>query len=173
MAIDFPDNPNNGDIYLSAGILYKYESATNRWITSNYADAPVGYTGSQGVEGPEGPRGRLNSVTVLNADIPDGIAPDPAFYQANVDEYDQFNIEGLGKDLFIDNPTGTPVDGFRLIYRITSASSFTQDLTWGSNFREFSVLLPEGTVSTKTMYIGALYNLIDDKWDVIMSTVEN
>jgi len=40
-------------------------------------------------------------------------------------------------------------------------------ITWNSIFRAVGVTLPAGTVATKTIYVGCIYNAADAKWDVV------
>ncbi len=67
----------------------------------------------------------------------------------------------------IDNPTGTPIDGQNLTYRISRSGAFT--ITgWGAAFRFAGGIEPEQTaVSGKTDYIGFKWNATDSKWDCV------
>jgi hypothetical protein len=68
----------------------------------------------------------------------------------------------------ISNPSGTPVDGQKLIIRVKSDGS-AHALTWsGSQWRASSDLaLPTTTIISKTLYLGFIYNSVDTKWDLL------
>ena len=63
-------------------------------------------------------------------------------------------------------PTGTPVQGQKLIIRIEDNGS-AAPLTWNAIFRAIGVTLPSTTTSSKIIYVGCIYNSTDTKWDVI------
>lgn len=63
-------------------------------------------------------------------------------------------------------PTGTPVQGQKLIIRIKDDGS-AAPLTWNAIFRVIGVTLPSTTTSSKIIYVGCVYNDTDTKWDVI------
>lgn len=59
MAINFPDNPTNGDTFVANNVFYEYFATDNRWKAVNYGSAPVGYTGSRGDTGFTGSQGDI------------------------------------------------------------------------------------------------------------------
>lgn len=63
-------------------------------------------------------------------------------------------------------PTGTPVQGQKLIIRIEDNGS-AAPLTWNAIFRAIGVTLPSTTTSGKIIYVGCIYNSTDTQWDVI------
>jgi len=63
-------------------------------------------------------------------------------------------------------PTGTPVQGQKLIIRIKDNGS-AAPLTWNAIFRVIGVTLPSTTTSSKIIYVGCVYNDTDTKWDVL------
>lgn len=68
--------------------------------------------------------------------------------------------------LTIANPTGTPVDGQQLILRIKSTNA--QTYSFGTSYRGGTTALPSGhTGSSKTDYLGFIYNSADSKWDYV------
>ena len=66
----------------------------------------------------------------------------------------------------IAEPTGTPVQGQKLIIRIKDDGS-AAPLTWNAIFRVIGVTLPSTTTSSKIIYVGCVYNDTDTKWDVL------
>ena len=47
-ALNFPSSPTNGQKYTENGITYTYNSTYQTWEATNFANAPIGYTGSSG-----------------------------------------------------------------------------------------------------------------------------
>ncbi len=84
----------------------------------------------------------------------------------NVDEYDQETITALSTALTINAPTGTVLNGFKLVLRITDNGT-NRALTWNAIFQEIGVTLPTTTTANKTIYIGLIYNATATKWDVV------
>ncbi len=68
--------------------------------------------------------------------------------------------------LTVANPTGTIVQGQKLVYRIKDNGT-ARAITWGANFRAIGVTLPTTTTASKLIYVGCIYNSTDSKWDVI------
>lgn len=85
---------------------------------------------------------------------------------ANVDNYDMYVVTALAAGLTIDAPTGTPTHGKTLIYRIKDNGT-ARALTFNSVFRAVGVTLPPTTIISKIVYIGAIYNSTDSKYDVV------
>lgn len=79
---------------------------------------------------------------------------------------DQYAYTALATNLTIAAPTGTPVDGNKLIFRIKDNGT-SRTLMWDSVFRAIGTTLPTATTIGKTLYVGAIYNSTDTKWDVI------
>jgi hypothetical protein len=84
----------------------------------------------------------------------------------NCDTTDQFNITALAVAAQLGAPTGTPLDGQRLVVRIKDAGT-AKALTYNAVYRAIGVILPTATVANKTFYLTMVYNLADTKWDVI------
>lgn len=79
---------------------------------------------------------------------------------------DMFTVTALAEAAAFQIPTGTPVQGSKLIIRIKDDAT-PRALTWNAIYRVIGETLPTTTVSGKTMYIGAIYNSTDTKWDVV------
>lgn len=89
----------------------------------------------------------------------------------DIDQYVQFNLTQLASSLTINNPTGTPVDGNRLVIRIRGDGT-PRSITWGSSYREVGLDMPTTTTGFNMLYVGALYNFADNKWDVVAMVEE-
>jgi len=74
---------------------------------------------------------------------------------------------GLTSALTLPNPTGTPTQGQVIKMRLEDNGT-PRAITWsGSQWRAMGVTLPTTTISTKVMYIEAIWDSVDSKWDVI------
>jgi len=68
-------------------------------------------------------------------------------------------------------PSGTPVNGNVLIIRVKDDGT-GRALTYNAIYRVVGVTLPSTTVASKTIYIAAMYNSADSKWDCIAVSEE-
>jgi hypothetical protein len=90
------------------------------------------------------------------------------------DTADQYNITALATAATIAAPSGTPVDGQRLILRFEDNGT-GRALTWTTSsgaYRAVGVALPTTTVPTKVTYVGCIYNAQDGFWDVIAAATQ-
>jgi hypothetical protein len=84
----------------------------------------------------------------------------------NVATYDQYAYTALATGLTINAPTGTPVDGQKLTFRLLDDGT-PQSLTWNATYTEIAVNLPSTTTTNKTTYVGCVYNTYNTRWDVV------
>lgn len=84
----------------------------------------------------------------------------------NADEDDQVTITALAAACTIAAPTGTPVNGQKLIIRIQDNGT-SRALTWNAIYEVVGVTLPTATTASKKIYVGCIYNSTDTKWDVV------
>jgi hypothetical protein len=85
------------------------------------------------------------------------------------DTADQYDVTALGAAATFAVPSGTPVDGQRLVLRIKDNAT-ARGLTWtvtSGGYRIIGTTLPSTTVISKTTYIGCIYNSADVFWDVV------
>lgn len=82
----------------------------------------------------------------------------------------QANITAQAVALTIASPTGG-VDGRKLIIRIKDDGT-ARGITWNAIFRAIGVILPATTVAGKILYVGAIYNSTETKWDVVSVAVQ-
>jgi hypothetical protein len=78
---------------------------------------------------------------------------------------DQAVITAQSGNLTIASPTGSPVDGQKLIIRVKAVG--TSVITWNAIFRQIGTTLPTPTTAGKSIYVGLIYNSLDTKWDVV------
>jgi hypothetical protein len=84
---------------------------------------------------------------------------------------DIYAYTALAAGLTINAPTGTPVDGDKLIFRFLDNGS-AQTLTWNATYTVIGVTLPTTTTASKTTYVGCIYNANNTRWDVIASLTQ-
>jgi len=84
---------------------------------------------------------------------------------------DVYAYTALAAGLTINAPTGTPVDGDKLIFRLLDNGT-PQTLTWNATFTVIGVTLPTTTTASKTTYVGCIYNANNTRWDVIAVTTQ-
>jgi len=78
----------------------------------------------------------------------------------------QYNVTALAVTCTFGAPSGTPVQGHKLLLRIKDNST-AQTLAWNAIYRSVGATLPLTTVLGKTMYVGFVYNSTDSKWDCL------
>ena len=80
--------------------------------------------------------------------------------------YDEYAFTALAATLTINAPTGTPVDGDKLIFRLLDNGT-PQTLTWNATYTVIGTTLPTTTTASKTTYVGCIYNANNTRWDVV------
>lgn len=87
----------------------------------------------------------------------------------NGDTTDVFNAFGLTGAITMLTPSGTPVDGQRLMLRFEDNGT-GRGITWTTTsgaYRAVGVTLPSTTTASKITYVGCVYNSTDIFWDVV------
>ncbi len=84
---------------------------------------------------------------------------------------DVYAYTALAAGLTINAPTGTPLDGDKLIFRLLDNGT-SRSLTWNATYTVIGVTLPTATTISKTTYVGCIYNANNTRWDVIAVTTE-
>jgi hypothetical protein len=88
-------------------------------------------------------------------------------FTPNVNIGDTFTITAQTSSLILANPTGSPVEGQKIIIRIKDNGT-ARALTTGSQYRASTDLaFPLSSSINKTLYLGLIYNSTDIKWDLI------
>ena len=78
----------------------------------------------------------------------------------------QYTVTALASAATIAAPSGTPVDGQKLLIRIQDNGT-ARALTWNSTYKAQGVTLPTTTVISTPLYVGCVYNSQTSFWDVI------
>jgi hypothetical protein len=89
----------------------------------------------------------------------------------DIASYDIYAYTALAANLTVNAPTGTPVDGNKLLFRILDDGT-SRTLTWNATFTAIGVTLPTATVPNKTTYVGCIYNANNTRWDVIAAITQ-
>jgi len=89
----------------------------------------------------------------------------------DVSTTDVYILTALAAAAAFAAPTGTPVQGTKLIVRIKDNGT-ARALTWDAIYRAIGVTLPTTTVISKTLYLGMIYNSTDTKWDCVATAQE-
>jgi hypothetical protein len=128
-------------------------SANLIWVTPTYSD---------------------NTQTLSNKRIQSRVqtVTSSTTWSANGDSYDvsEMIMTGAAGTLTISNPTGTPLNAQKLIYRIQS--TYAQTLNWGAIFQgSIDLALPTTTSgNSKWDIYGFIYNSNNSKWQLAAKT---
>lgn len=122
---------------------------------------PRGAVGATGNTGPIGPAPNTAARTVA---IPDGTSL--TINCESTDIATHINTQAVGT-LTVNQPTGTPYDGQKLVIRIKSTN--IQTFSWDSSFAGSTELgLPAGTSGGDVFdYVGFMYNSTNSKWQLL------
>ena len=92
----------------------------------------------------------------------------------NADTTDLYYLSALSDNATFGAPTGSPVEGQKLIIRILDAG-VAKTLAWyagAGGYIARGTALPATTVVSKYLYAGFIYNAIAGKWDCVASSQE-
>tara|TARA_R100001198_G_C5208395_1_gene194691 strand:- start:283 stop:1011 length:729 start_codon:yes stop_codon:yes gene_type:complete len=105
----------------------------------------------------------VNPITITTAST--------ATLTIDSDVNDFIVVTAQAEALTIAAPTGTPVEGQKVIVRIKDDGS-ARGITFNAIFRAIGVTLPTTTVASKITYLGLVYNSTDTKWDIVATKTE-
>ena len=90
----------------------------------------------------------------------------PATLTPNMDDYDIFAVTNLNGNVSIAAPTGEPVNGQGIMFRIKDNGT-ARSIGWNGIYRGIGVTLPTATVAGKTFYISGRWNTEAQKVDIL------
>lgn len=147
------------------------------------ATGPQGVIGPQGVTGPQGATGVTGLTGATGAIGATGPISSPRANPAgatsgtltpNGNTTDLFEAEGLTGAITLAAPSGTPVDGQKLLIRIKDNGT-ARGITWTTSsgaYRAIGITLPTTTVISKVTYVGCVYNGTDLFWDAVATVTQ-
>jgi hypothetical protein len=143
----------------NSGSAVTFSGTVNVFLT--YPSSRVGYISGDGTTLQPGLRidPRVTSAASASSLTPDVSTTDIYAYTA------------LAAGLTINAPTGTPLDGDKLIFRLLDNGT-ARALTWNATYTVIGVTLPTTTTVSKTTYVGCIYNANATRWDVIAVTTQ-
>lgn len=97
---------------------------------------------------------RVFTVTSTGTAVPD------------VSTTDHYIITAQSSSLTISIPTGTPINGQKLLYTF-SDNGTQRSITWNAIHKAIGVILPTGTIPSGIIYAGEIYNGNANRWDVL------
>lgn len=100
-----------------------------------------------------------------------GTVADAATITPTGDASDLYTVTALAQAATIAAPSGTPVNGQKLIIRLLDNGT-ARALTWDGIYAVIGVTLPTTTVLSKYTYVGCIYNSASSKWDVVAVTTQ-
>ena len=117
--------------------------------------------------------GRATTDTLTNKRIDPRVtsAASASTLTPDISASDVYAYTALAADLTINAPTGTPVDGDKLIFRLLDNGT-VRTLSWNPTYTIIGVTLPTITTANKTTYVGCIYNANNTRWDVIALTTQ-
>jgi len=89
----------------------------------------------------------------------------------DISSYDQYSLTAQAATLTVAAPTGTPVNGNKLIIRILDNGT-TRAISWNATYTAIGVTLPTATTANKMIYVGCIYNATNSRWDVVAVTTQ-
>ena len=99
-------------------------------------------------------------------------ATSTATLTVNSDVTDIAILTAQAEAITIASPSGSPVQGQKLIIRITDNGT-NRAITWNAIFRAVGITLPTTTTASKLLYIGFIYNATGTvKWDAVAVKLE-
>ena len=161
---------SNDAITLTSAKSYTNDAGSIQYgtISSNILGNSTIYIGSTSVTLNRG----LGAITLSNTFISPRVntVTSTSSLTPNANTTDTVTITALSTGITINIPTGSPVDGQKLIFRIKD-SGVAQTITWITTTGGYRVVgvsgLPGTTVSNKLLYVGCLYNSLENYWDVM------
>ena len=123
--------------------------------------------------------GNLSSLSITASDAITGSRINPRTSTAtattlltpDISAFDQYNLTAQNQGLTVNAPTGTPVDGNKLMFRIIDDGT-PRSISWNATYTVIGTTLPTTTTANKMLYVGCIYNSTNTRWDVVAVTTQ-
>ena len=102
--------------------------------------------------------GRATKVAVRSVDTASTATPTP-----NCDLIDQYDLTALAAAAAFGVPSGTPINGQKLVVRILDNGT-ARALTWNAVYADGGGLLPVSSIAGKRTMVGLIYDSSLSKW---------
>lgn len=89
----------------------------------------------------------------------------------DVSTTDEYIATAMTVNMVFGAPTGSPVQGTKLMIRIKDSGSI-RTIGWNATYVPIGVTLPTTTVANKLIYVGCIYNSTVPQWDVVAVSSE-
>jgi hypothetical protein len=172
----FVTYPSKKSVYLdAAGNVIALGTPASGTVTNLTGTASININGTVGATtAAAGVFTTLNATTNLSSTRIDprvSSAASASTLTPDVSAYDQYCYTALAATLTINAPTGTPLDGNKLLFRILDNGT-SRTLTWNATYTVIGATLPTATTINKMTYVGCIYNAANTRWDVIGVTTQ-
>lgn len=138
----------------------RFNSTSGKWEVSHNGTDYFDFVGATAVQTLTNKRINPREQTEASS-----ATPTPAGDTADI-----YTITALAEAATFSAPSGTPVQGQKLIIRIKDNAT-ARALAWNAIYRAgTAVSLPSTTTVSKTLYCGFMYNSTDSKWDLLAVT---
>jgi hypothetical protein len=158
---DLPATSDTNAVHVNAA--NEITAITEKTTVSNIDEFIIEDSGASFVKKSIKRKAIINPITITTAST--------ATLTIDSDSTDFAVITAQTEALTIAAPTGTPVEGQKVIVRIKDDGS-ARGITFNAIFRAIGVTLPTTTVASKITYLGLVYNSTDTKWDIVATKTE-
>jgi hypothetical protein len=111
--------------------------------------------------------GIVKSEVTISEIIPKGVTTVTTTSTIAPDSSDKlYRVTALSEDVTLSAPSGDWEDGQDFVISIVDDST-SRAITVGADYRQIGVTVPSNTTSSKTIYIGMIYNSAISKFDII------
>lgn len=163
----------------SATTIDGTQTLTNKTLTSPVINSPTGVVkgdvGLGNVDNTSNATERAATATLTNKRITPRVTSvtDSATPTPSADNDDLYELTALAQAAAFAAPTGTPVNGQKLMIRIKDNGT-ARALTWNAAYVAGGVALPTTTVLSKILTLGFMWNSSNglNKWMLVASSQE-